>query len=173
MYAVELLLDDAADGAVRALWAALDARGVPSLGSVPGTAYVPHVSLAVFAAGDVGAVAAALRPVLAGARGLPLRLEPLGFFVTEEAPAFLGVVPTEALLALHRTVSAVVAPLVTGARAYYAPGSLVPHCTLAMGVRDAAAVHAAVPPGALPIDATVAGAHLVELPRGNVAAALG
>jgi 2'-5' RNA ligase len=171
-YAVELALDPAADARVRAAWAALDAAGVPSLGSVPGAAYDPHVSLAVLdGEPDPDAVAAALRRVLRDAAGTPLPLEHLGFFLTAESVAFLGVRPTTALLALHERTVAAVAPLAE-VWPYYRPGAPMPHCTLAMGVRDHAAVVAVLARAALPVPAVAAGAHLVDVATGRRVAGL-
>jgi hypothetical protein len=100
-FAVELYLDREADARVRDLWAALDSRGVGSLGSVPESDYHPHVTLAVFEHGPALDVADAVRASLGGVIGLPLEFPSLGFFLTAEAVAFLGVVPTRELLDHH------------------------------------------------------------------------
>lgn len=63
-FAIELYLDDHADRLVRQIWAALDERGVRSLGSIPGTDYRPHVSLTVFDQGDTTRIAEAVRPLV-------------------------------------------------------------------------------------------------------------
>ncbi|MBT8227073.1 MAG: 2'-5' RNA ligase family protein [Dactylosporangium sp.] len=167
LYAVELFLDEDADRRVRQIWAALDERGVTSLGSTPSTRYHPHVTLSVYERGDAAEVAGALRPVLATTAGLPLPLASLGFFLTEEAPAFLGVVPTSGFLGLHRAVHHAIEPLVEGIWPYYTPDGLVPHCTLAVGVADTSAVAQTVARFPLPVRATVRSAQLVELPGGQ------
>lgn len=166
-YAIELFLDENADRRVRQIWAALDEHGVTSLASVPDTSYHPHVSLSVYQRGDSVEVAKALRPVLAPAVGLPMTLTPLGFFLTEEAPAFLGVLPSSRFLVLHHAVHRAMEPLVDTVWPYYQPDSLLPHCTLVSGVKDKARVAEIVARFPLPIPAFVHSAHLVELPGGH------
>jgi 2'-5' RNA ligase len=166
-YAIELFLDDSSDRAVREIWAALEDRGVPSLGSRPDSDHHPHVTLSVFASGDPARVADVLRPVLATAPGLPLTLASLGFFLTDEAPAFLGAVPSTRLLSLHRQVHETIATLVEGIWPYYRPDALLPHCTLTTGATDRATVIDVVAESSLPIAAVASAAYLVELPGGH------
>lgn len=165
-YAIELFLDDHADRLIRQIWTALDEHGLRSLGGSPDSRYHPHVSLSVYEHGDPVRVAAALRPVLAGCVGLPLTLAPLGFFLTDEAPVFLGVVPSSRLLALHHAVHRAIEPLVHGIWPHYRPDALVPHCTLAVGVADKARTVEIVQRFPVPIPASVSGAFLVETPGG-------
>ncbi|MDT0341731.1 hypothetical protein [Streptomyces litchfieldiae] len=77
-FAIELLLDPAADRRVREIWAALDAHGVPSLGTNPGGEVRPHVTLSVFDGYDAERLPDAARPLLRGALGTPLALGPGG-----------------------------------------------------------------------------------------------
>jgi 2'-5' RNA ligase len=163
-YAVELFLDERADRRIRQIWATLDDHGITSLGSIPGAAYRPHVSLSVFENGDPEEVAEALRPVLEHSVGLPLPLEPLGFFLTKEAPAFLGVVPSARLLALHQAVHRTIEPLVETVWPHYHPDALVPHCTLAMGVTNKAKLTQIMEATTTPIQAHATTAHLVQIP---------
>ncbi|GIH21622.1 2'-5' RNA ligase family protein [Rugosimonospora africana] len=166
-YAIELFLDERADGRVRQIWGALDTHGISSLGSIPDTHYHPHVTLSGFDHGDPTQVARALRPVLVNSVGMPLVLESLGFFLTDEAPVFFGVVPSPPLLALHHAVHQVIEPLVAGIGPHYRPGGLLPHCTLAVGVSDRARVLDVVSRFPAPIPARAAGAHLVQVPGGH------
>jgi len=165
--AIELFLDERADHRIRRIWAALDDHGVTSLGSIPDSRYRPHVTLSVFGRGNPAEVADAVRPVVAASVGLSLPLASLGFFLTEEAPAFLGVVPSSRLLTLQRAVHEAVEPLVDDIWPHYRPGALLPHCTLAVGVTDRARVLDIVTrfPGQIP--ARVSSAHLVEIPGGH------
>jgi hypothetical protein len=165
--AIELFLDERADQRIRQIWAALDDHGIPSLGSSARSRYRPHVTLSVFEHESPREVAEAVRPVLAPSVGLALPLEPLGFFLTGEAPAFLGVVPSARLLALHRTVHEAIEPLVDAIWPYYRPDALLPHCTLAVGVTDRARVVDIVTRFPIPIPARVSSAHLVEIPGGH------
>ena len=163
--ALELYLDVASERSVLSLWAAIDALGVPSLGSVPETDYRPHVSLAVFAETDLPGLVAALGPALASSLRMPLRLASLGFFIGAQSVAFLGVTPTERLLATHRKVHAALVGVTEELWPLYAPGAWMPHCTLAMNLDDPARVLAAAP--SLPIAALTAEAHIVEISSGR------
>lgn len=100
----------------------------------------PHVSLAAFDAADLEVVGSALLEPLKECIGLRLTLASLGFFLTEESVAFLGVVPTASFLGLQRRVFDALSPVTSGYWPYYRPGALVPHCTLATGVTDHSAV---------------------------------
>ncbi|MFC4066660.1 2'-5' RNA ligase family protein [Actinoplanes subglobosus] len=162
-FAIELFLDEHSDRLVRHIWAALDAHGVGSLGSRPGSGRHPHVSLSVFEHGDASTVSDVLRPMLADVAGLSLPLANLGFFLTDESVAFLGVVPSQRLLALHRQVHEAIEPIVEGVWPYYRPDALVPHCTLATGVTDRAVVIDVVSGFTLPIHAVAASGRLVEV----------
>lgn len=166
-FAIELFPDPLTDSVIRKIWSALDGQGVRSAGSVPGWEPHPHVSLSAFRCEDVRAVAAALAPVLEGQEELPLSLSYLGFFPTPVAPAFLGVTPTAALSRVHRAVHGVVARFATWNGDYYVPDSLVPHCTLAMGVTDLAPVTEVLSAFPLPITGRLVEARLVELPAGS------
>lgn len=173
MWAVEVNLDSVAEAQVRSVWASLDARGVESLGSVPGTDYRPHISLAVFEdQADATAVSSALAPFLQSCQGMSLSLASLGFFVGPESVAFLGVTPTERLLSIHRQAHGALRGLTTGSWRLYEPGMFVPHCTLAMGVEDTARVHAILSKVALPIAATAAEVHIVDIATGQSRARL-
>lgn len=164
---MELYFDDEADARVRAIWRALTDAGVPSLASGAGASHAPHVSLAVFDRGDLEAVAMLVGDPLRAALHLPLVLGALGFFLTEESVAFLGVVPSPGLISLHRAVHGAIADVVQGYWPNYQPGALVPHCTVATGVTDHATVVEVVKRHHLPITATVTSAHIIELPDGH------
>jgi hypothetical protein len=166
-YAIELFLDDAADRQIRRMWAALDEHGILSPGGVLDADYHPHISLTVFDQGDPDEIAHALRPVLAQSIGLPLPLAPLGFFLTTEAPVFLGVIPSARFLALHHVVHAVVETMAEGIWPYYRPDALLPHCTLATGVTEPARVAEIVRGFTIPVAARAASAHLVTVPGGQ------
>ncbi|HEX5995006.1 MAG TPA: metalloregulator ArsR/SmtB family transcription factor [Jiangellales bacterium] len=94
-------------------------------------------------------------------------LEPLGVLPHPEAPAFLGVVPSSQLLALHHAVHDAIQPVVKGIWHHYRPNALLPHCTLAVGVTDKARTMQIVARFSTPIPALVASAHLVEMPGGH------
>src|SRR6187431_1948088 len=119
-----MYFDDAADAAVRTVWSALEHREVVSAASGPVQNAQPHVSLAVFDDGEMQAVEQILLDRLPAVRRLPLTLASLGFFLTQEAVAFLGVVPTARLLKLHRQVAEAIAPVTIGFPPYYLPDAM-------------------------------------------------
>lgn len=166
-FAIELFLDQRSDRQVRQIWAALDDQGVTSLGMIPDSDYHPHVSLTVFEHGDALQVADVLRSLIPAAGRLALPLESLGFFLTEEAPAFLGVVPSARFLELHKMIHEAIEPIVNGIAPYYHPDALLPHCTLAVGVTDKARVIETVSRFQMPIAAVAGSAQLVEIPGGH------
>jgi hypothetical protein len=171
-YAIAFFLDDSADRRIRQIWTALDEHGIPSLGSIPDAHYHPHVTLSVFEHGNAAEVADIVRPLLATSVGLPLPLAPLGFFLTDEAPMFLGVVPSAGLVTMHHAVHHAIEPLVDGIWPYYRPDALLPHCTLAVGVTDKPQALDIVARFLMPIPARASGAHLVEVPSGRISAQL-
>lgn len=166
-HAVECYFDQVAEDTVRSIWAGLDAAGIESLGSIPETVYRPHVSLGVFETNRPAELGTELSAVLSRAIGLPLALGPLGFFLTDEAVAFLGVVPTRRFLEAHRSAVECLKPLVDRFWPYYDIDSLVPHCTLAVGIDDHSSVARVVAQTPLPIPATVRRIDIVELPSGR------
>lgn len=172
-FAVELHFDDVSDRQVRTAWARLDAQGIRSLGSVPHSHYRPHVSMAVCDGLDAAKSSDALREAVGDVVGLVLPLASLGFFLTAESVAFLGVTPSNELLAAHRRIHAVVSKVASGLWPYYKPGAWMPHCTLATGVADRGAVALIVAAFELPIIASVDSVDLVEVPGGRVRARLG
>ncbi len=166
-FAIVLFLDDRSDLIVRQIWAALDDHHVTSPRSIPSSDFHPHVTLTVFEHGDTGKVTEVLGPLSQLTVGLPLPLAPLGFFLTKEAPAFLGVIPSSRLLSVHRAVHDAIEPFVDGIGPYYRPDALLPHCTLALGVTDKSGVIDVVSRFTLPIDAFAASVQLVEIPGGH------
>jgi hypothetical protein len=165
-YAIECYLDDTASQAVRRLWSLLDGADVPSLGSVAHASHEPHVSLAVFEDADVDAVCDQAQSQLHAFVGLPLTLGHLGFFLTDESPAFLAVRMTDHLSMRHRELWDAIERLVTGAWDHYRPDAFEPHCTLAMAVADRGRVANLIPNGALPLVAQVASVNVVDIHTG-------
>lgn len=162
-YAVVLYFDEMTDHRVRRAWASLEAHGVRSAASTYGGDYRPHLTLAIVDTYRAGGVASSLRRPLANVAGLPVTLASLGFFLTEQAPAFLSVTATARLLSLHEDVHDALGD--RDSWSYYTPDNWVPHCTLAMGVESPSAVTRALHTTPLPIRATVTTAQLVRLPR--------
>ncbi len=170
--ALILLFDDEATQTIKSIWEALDEEGVLSLASAPNAMYEPHVTLAVFETGDPSSCADLVADICRSHLGMALNLGSLGFFPTNESVAFLGVVPTRQLLDLHRGICERLLPEVDDFREYYLADSLVPHCTLALGVSDLSSVVRAVERFSLPVVARVESIQLVELPLGRGVATL-
>jgi 2'-5' RNA ligase len=103
---------------------------------------------------------------------MPLTLASIGFFLSEERVAFLAVTPTERLLAAHQHVYSALPGLVSDLWPHYAPGTFVPHCTLAMRSPDAETIVGAVSPDSLPIPGVAQEIHLVEISTGSSMARL-
>jgi len=164
--ALELHLDVEATRRVTALWRALEADGVPSMGTLLSARHRPHVSLAAARALHPPDVVAALDGLAVG-QGLTLALDFVGQFVGRVL--WLGVVPTPALLDHHRDVQE--RPAAAGVEVWdvYRPGRWVPHCTVAMRVPNplmAIAIRRCLE--VLPIQATVVGASLTDHANGIV-----
>ncbi|MFS0853579.1 2'-5' RNA ligase family protein [Microbacterium sp. 179-I 3D4 NHS] len=128
---IELLLDPAAEAAVRAEWDALAANGMSSLARHTSASNRPHVTLVVrpdlslFDADSL--VEYASFPIILGA--------PLLFGTGERRVLVRSVVPTAELLRLHATAHDAAGP---GEDApHTAPGEWTPHVTLARRLRVA------------------------------------
>ncbi|GAA3350448.1 hypothetical protein GCM10020358_76410 [Amorphoplanes nipponensis] len=125
MHTVELTVDPALDGLVRSVWQRLHAAGLPSLATHQHPTNRPHLTLAA---------AERLTPEITTAlAGLPVEAELDGLIFFERAVAW-RVVPTDALRDLHARVWHA---LPDGDRnPQHAPGSWVPHVSLALRTRD-------------------------------------
>ena len=162
--ALELYLDTDATRRVRALWAALEREGIPSLASLQNERHRPHVSLAAAHRLHPDDVAAALGDLPVG-RGLTLDMEFVGQFVGRVL--WLGVTVTPDLLDHHRTVHDRLAARGVEIWEHYLPGRWVPHCTISLRVPNpqmATAVRRCLE--VLPIHATVTGASVTDHANG-------
>lgn len=132
MNSLELLLDDAADAAVRRRWAALLDAGLPSQARHTTAASRPHTTLiaAPQVSSDLFATVATAVAVLP----VPVRLgAPLVFGTDRHRTLALSVVPTDDLLSLHALVFRLAQPVIdeTAVPAHCRPGRWTPHITLA------------------------------------------
>jgi 2'-5' RNA ligase len=132
MHSIELLLDAEADAAVRAEWATLSRAGLPSLAEHTGATNAPHVTLLAHPRLDDESDDA-LCALFAAA--LPLRVElgaPLVFGQGRRGLALVrAVVPTAALLELHREVVGLTRLGDEPAVAHTLPDAWTPHVALA------------------------------------------
>lgn len=129
MQSVELLLDEAADGHVRAQWQALAGAGLPSQAHHRGETNAPHVTMAVRR--DVPADREQELAAVAARLPLPVRLGATAVFGRHRYVLVRLVVADAALLRLHADLDAALGdgegdPLT-------APGRWTPHVTLGRG----------------------------------------
>ncbi|GAA0419522.1 2'-5' RNA ligase [Actinoplanes capillaceus] len=157
--AIELYLDVDTTRRVRNLWRALDAEGIPSLGSLH-QKHRPHLSLAAAHRIDPHAVAEALSGFQV-ARPIPLSIDFVGQFVGRVL--WLGVTVTEDLLSHHRAVHDRLSAAGVEIWDHYRPGRWVPHCTISLRVPNpvmAPAVRRCLE--YLPLQATITGAAVAD-----------
>ncbi|GAB7052595.1 2'-5' RNA ligase family protein [Catenuloplanes indicus] len=158
--AIELYLDVDATRRIRTLWRSLEAEGVPTLAGLLGNRHRPHVSLAAAPRLDPHAVSSALSGLEVG-RGLALSMDFTGQFVGRVL--WLGITPTEELLAHHRAVHERLAAAGVEVWEHYRPGRWVPHCTISMRVPNPQMAHAVRRCiEVLPLRATVTGAAVAD-----------
>jgi 2'-5' RNA ligase len=131
-FAIELFFDQALETAVRQIWQDIAQSGLKS--AMLEAQYQPHVSLAVCEALNMAAFAAEIEVFAAGQTPLPISLQNIGIFPTEEGVVFLGVTVTAELLAMHAAFHLAFARHGVDQWDYYLPGQWVPHCTLAYGL---------------------------------------
>jgi hypothetical protein len=125
MHTVELTVDPALDGLVRSVWQRLHAAGLPSLATHGHATNQPHLTLAA---------ADRLTPeVTAALHGLPVEAVLDGLIFFERAVVW-RVLPTDALRDLHNRVWHALSG--TDRNPQHAPGSWVPHVSLALRARD-------------------------------------
>jgi 2'-5' RNA ligase len=144
-YAIEWQFDAVADAAVRRVWAALEAAGVPTPGREAGR---PHLSLARCDAPDPAALAGAAARFARAASAFAIELGALGVFAPE-GWVFLAPLGSASLLERHARVHAWLERLAGDGAGVtvvhqdsYAPGRWVPHCTLTTRLGPALAARA-------------------------------
>jgi 2'-5' RNA ligase len=133
-HAVEVFFDSTTEAVVRAVWARLEAAGVPSLATRTHRRHRPHISLSVVERIESGQLKDARE-----------RLAATHLDVTLYSPAvfprrgvlYLSVVPTLALLRLHEDIHAALRDSVVAPWDLYSVGAWVPHCTLAQDLTRA------------------------------------
>jgi 2'-5' RNA ligase len=121
-WVVELYVDRAAEGAIRAL------QRTPRGGDSR-----PHVSLAAYDQLDTARCREVVAAFAAGQPSLDVTFASWGAFPAAEPVLFLAPVVTDGLLALHRALHDRLAAFGAG-DPYCRPDAWVPHCTLAIGL---------------------------------------
>ncbi len=160
--ALVLDLDEQANTEVRRIWAALDAVGIPSLGT-KSEAEAPHVSVTMFEGGEPDAFMNDVERILPSLSPLHLTLDALCLFPTPGV-LFLGTVITQQMIDLQRCISESATKWGGTIREYYRAERWIPHCTLAMALSgdDLARAVRALCGITLPIRTTAASASLVD-----------
>jgi hypothetical protein len=162
--ALELYLDPEASRRIRNLWAALEADGVRSIGSLMQGLHWPHLSLAVADRLEPEIVADALEG-LTIVPPIALSLQFVGQFLGRVL--WLGPAPSLPLLEHQAHVYARLRGAGVEVWDHYRPGRWVPHATLSMRVPNAmvgAAVRRCLE--VVPIDTTLVGAAVADHARG-------
>ncbi|MGC1208133.1 MAG: 2'-5' RNA ligase family protein [Ornithinimicrobium sp.] len=125
---VELVLDDAADAAIRGQWATLAQAGLPSQADHISPSNAPHVTVGV--ADEIDEAAETRLAEVVGVVPIPIRLGPIVLLGGRRVVLARMVVVTEPLLSLHSAVSQALVDC-PGQSDYLRPGHWVPHVTLA------------------------------------------
>jgi len=159
-----LLLDERADAAVRGLWRRLEEAGVPTLLTHTHGHHVPHLTWAALRTYDLDAVREALG-ALPEQPPLDLHLDAFGAF--RRSRCWLAPAVTPELVARQAAVVEAVTATDADLHRHYAPGSWVPHLTLAprLHLSDLATV-AALVYDVLPIAATGVSTALIDTSTG-------
>jgi len=102
--------------------------------------YPPHITLAVYETIDLSLLVTALSDTAREAKSLSLAFTSLGYF--EGPPLVLWAKPSASnvLARAHAVVHSAINP--ASSRPHYRPGDWIPHCTLAMRVREECATEA-------------------------------
>jgi 2'-5' RNA ligase len=118
--------------------------GIPGLVTVRQLGAAHHISLAIY--DDLALAGPPLEqfvPALAAFAEtftpFEVHLASIGLFADTTNVVFLGVLVTDALLALHHRVHAALGAFRDACWAHYLPGAWVPHVSLALDATDAAA----------------------------------
>jgi 2'-5' RNA ligase len=136
-FTVQLDLDSAAEASLAALAEAL--AGIPGLATIRQLGDVHHISLAIYDDPPLERFVPALAAFAETLAPFEVRLASLGLFADTTNLVFLGVVVTDALLALHRRAHAALGAFRESCWEYYLPGAWVPHVSLALDATEPAA----------------------------------
>jgi len=164
-YVLELLFDPDSETTIRNIWRRISEADLPS--SLDAEGYRPHLTLAVSDAIrlDIDRCQERLTQFARAQSSFPITLNHLGLFQTRDNVVFLGVVPSQNLLNLHRVAFGLCQQFTGGWRDYYAPDHWTPHVTLAFNLTPMQAVDILKMAWeiALPIQARAYALQIVEL----------
>ena len=131
-FAISITANNPSAAHIQRLWRR--ASAFEDTSSMAALNYPPHITFAIYDDIQADRLCQALEHVFSGRPALRLLIDRIGFF---EDPAFLlWAAPTETadLLTLHSAIHDQIERFLC--RPHYRPGTWVPHCTLAMEVRD-------------------------------------
>lgn len=132
-YSVVLYLDEAISVAIeRAQAAVIDAGLSPDAHILD---FPPHITLAISEALDVPGFEPYLREFATETPPLEICFGTLATFAPEPKVLFLALTDSSDLLTMHQRLHAGFDRYATGSWEYYRPGKLIPHCTVADGLR--------------------------------------
>jgi len=160
-FTVQLDLDPDAQATLGALAEALSS--IPGLATVRQLGDVHHISLAIYEDPPLERFVPALAGFAETLAPFEVHLASIGLFADVTNVVFLGVVVTDALLALHRRAHAALGAFRESCWEYYLPAAWVPHVSLALDATDAAtrAATAALLPRWTPMTVGIDGVRLV------------
>ena len=133
-YGILAYFDAECEARVNDLTLALNNQGINS--SIYSFNLRPHISLSSFETNRLPELVTALQQFASQEPALPLKLDAIGTFQTQENVLFLSPVVTVELLELHRRAHRLAEQFGENLNAYYQPGLWVPHLTLAMTITD-------------------------------------
>ena len=136
-FTVQLDLDAAADATLGTLAEKL--AGIPGLATVRQLGDVHHISLAIYDDPPLDRFVPALAAFAETLTPFEVGLASIGLFADITNVVFLGVVVTDALLALHRRAHEALGAFRGCCWEYYLPKAWVPHVSLALDATSAAA----------------------------------
>jgi 2'-5' RNA ligase len=136
-FTVQLDLDAEAEATFGALAETL--AGIQGLATVRQLGDMHHISLAIYDDPPLDQFVPALAVFAETLTPFEVHLASIGLFADITNVVFLGVVVTEALLALHRRAHAALDAFRESCWEHYLPGAWVPHVSLALNATDTAA----------------------------------
>lgn len=96
----------------------------------------PHISLGIFKDITPDEIEEKLKTFCKGLNEMKLILSGIGLFPTNENVIFLAPVMTKELLNVHSRFSEIFCDVKPSMNEHYFPDNWVPHCTLALNVKD-------------------------------------
>jgi 2'-5' RNA ligase len=134
-YSIGLYFDNETESMVRAIWKQLADLKLADYFYISGN--VPHITLGIFNVLSIDDIKNELEEISKSKRAFPISFQHIGIFQSSTNAVFWAPVVTQEFLEFHREFYTRI--LNTGATTesdYYSPGRLVPHCGLAMEVKD-------------------------------------